>query len=300
MWLCDRVGLESRQLMNQYPLKTAFFLLSLAAIAFGAGPATQPATRPGKIVFSLELLATPDGQDKPDEKKLKDYQNTVDRLLETKNSPVAYRTREDWTLDRELCKKLDTPALAMECFKTSTIGFQMGKYSSPVGGFLELSVFHNSFSELLTREDMWVGVSRVLDNVSQKLADPNTDFNSIVSISMTATPIIELSRMAPMRQQLKSHEAEYLGTLIKTIKAYQTRVNATQTKSAGFFGEPTWFVSLALDYVKVVNPQKYPDIEQKIRSFKFQKEQQIEDLKKYLDLALPALESSLIDAPNTK
>ena len=222
-------------------------------------------------------------------------------VVEWTNLRKAGRTRwgsEKWMKDPQYYAGLDTPALAQECFSgfsEGVFGIEMGIYNEPAAGLESLRVFHNGFAELLSRADMWKGILRVYDRLSSQI-DPKADLLQIIRTSNALDELRNLYNLSPLKQQVKGRERLFLAAHVAVLKKYRDYLDhydpkALGTKgSPGVFREPCSVAQVALLMAKQVDPQRYAKIEPAVTSVRWTKEQNVEDLKRFIALVLDSLD----------
>ncbi|MCX5676648.1 MAG: hypothetical protein NTX87_16760 [Planctomycetota bacterium] len=220
-------------------------------------------------------------------------------VAEWTNLRKAGRTRwgsEKWMKDPQYYARLDTPALAQECFSGFSGGVfanEMGIFNEPALGLESLRVFHNGFAELLSRDDMWKGILRVYDRLSSQI-DPKADLPQIVRTSGELDELLKLYKLSPLKEQVKGREKLFLAAHVGVLKKYRDYLDNYDPKamggSPGFFREPCSVAQVALLMAKQVDPQRYAKIEPAVTSVRWTREQNVEDLKRFIALVLDSLD----------
>jgi hypothetical protein len=235
--------------------------------------------------------------------KFKDYQPTIDahdlELLEAQfeeylNDGVIKIHREDWELDTEYCKGLDTITLAKKCFSSVTFSIQMGLFAGREEiAFMRLRVSHAGFAELFERDDLWKGILAVYDMLDTKI-DPNSELNDIIHASTTHDALSNMYFFPPFKNQLKGREQLFFDANLKTLKMYRYFLkNIDQYKGKAkipFYRSPFTVARVALMLQESLNQQKYDEIISEISEVRFTQKQKMADIEYYIDLVIPAIE----------
>ena len=196
-------------------------------------------------------------------------------------------------------KSLNTIKLAEECFSDHYFASRMGIYNDPVYAFENMKFFHNGFTELCSREDMWEGILHAYDYLLPKI-DPNNTRKEIISTSSTFVCLCRLYVVPAFQKQVKEHEAEkvFLAANLRVLKQYQWYLENYDTnkyRTPGFFGEPCSIAQVALMLTKEVSPQRYAQIAPDIKKIRWPQEQKAEDLKSFIDLIVGQLDGIVAD-----
>lgn len=263
-------------------------VLHMAASADKLDPAfpVKPALELEEWVHDFEDTVT-------DEKQLARLKESEAQWLELKRNGRQLWNSQQWMKDPSYYRALDTPKLAEECFGRSVIAHELGKYNDPALGLQCVRIMHNGFAELFSRSDLWQGVLYALGRGSATIADPKSDMVQLVQASGTIEAICTLSRLSPLREQIKDHEAAFLKAQILVLRRFRANLESPRADgSIGFFREPCSVVNMATVFLKQVAPMKYAAIAQRIGLVRFPREQNAEDLKAYLDMVIPALDSA--------
>ena len=164
--------------------------------------------------------------------------------------------------------------------------------------FQQLRIMHNGFSELFNREDMWKGILSAYDHMSAKI-DPENDLRTIVSTSTNLHAMGALYELPAFKKQVEGREAIFLAANLRTVKRYRWYLDNYDPEKLGsstpFFAEPCEVARVALVLAERVDPKRYAEIEPAIQSVKWQEEQDIEDVKTYLDLVIKSLDGLVPD-----
>ncbi|UCE48230.1 MAG: hypothetical protein JSW47_21850, partial [Phycisphaerales bacterium] len=182
----------------------------------------------------------------------------------------------------------------------ATFGFEMTIYDNPMVGYCSLEVRHNGFAELFRREDMWKGILHAYDFLSQKL-NPKSDLRTIVRVSGNLDALGRMYRVPSFKEQVKGREAIFLEANLQVLKRYRQYLEdydpaALGTKgSPGFFREPCSVAQVALMLARQVAPHRYAGIEPSVTSVRWTKEQNVEDLRSFVNLVIEGLDGIVSD-----
>ena len=226
------------------------------------------------------------------------------KLLELKTNGYTRWGSENWMKDPNYYKGLSTFELIEDCFSRGIFANEMTIYNDPVAGYESLRIFHNGFSELFSREDLWKGILHLYDYLSSKL-DTQADLQQIVTTSENLDAMKKLYGLSPFREQVKGKEGLFLAANMRVLKRFKWFLENYDPKklgtegSPGFFGEPCSVAQVALMLAKQVDSKRYAQIEPAITSIRWPKEQNVKDLKEYLDLVITSLDG-FVTEQNTK
>jgi hypothetical protein len=213
-------------------------------------------------------------------------------LLEMKKNGKTMWGSERWMKTPEYYASLPTPELATECFARPTFGFEMTIFDENRFGFQRLRIMHDGFAELFDREDMWKGILAAYDHMSSKI-DPGNDLRTIVSTSNNFNAMGALYQWPAFKKQVEGREAIFLAANLRSVKRYRWYLDTYDPEKLGtdtpFFREPCSVARVALVLAERVDPKRYARIAPAIQSVRWPKEQDIEDVKKYLDLVIKSL-----------
>lgn len=222
----------------------------------------------------------------------------IERRMEWLNLKKNGYTRwgsQNWMKDPNYYKSLNTFELVEECFSRSIFANEMSIYISDRDGLESLRIFHNGFAELFNREDLWKGILHLYDYLSSKL-DTQADLIQIVTTCGHLDELRKLYGLSPLREQVKGKERLFLAANLRVLKRFKWYLENYDPKklgtegSPGFFREPCSVAQVALMLAKQVDSQKYAKIEPAITSIRMTKEQNVKELKDFLDLVLISLE----------
>lgn len=189
---------------------------------------------------------------------------------------------------------LDTETLARECFSGSYFANIMGVYATHEDvAFIRLRVFHDGFAELFSRSDMWKGILSVYKMLVKNL-DPKMAKIDIINTTTTLDSLTHLYFFPPFKEQLYGREEIFLEANLEALKRFKSFIeNYHPTGSMmkiPFYREPFSVARVALMLQQRTNPQNYYAIIPDLAGVRFSSEQKTTDIKKYLDLVIPALE----------
>lgn len=215
------------------------------------------------------------------------------QCLELKRNGRQLWNSQQWMKEPSYYRALDTSKLAEECFGRSVIAFELTKYTDPAFGLQCVRIMHNGFAELFSRTDLWQGVLHALDRASATIAAPASDMTQLVQAVGSIEAICTLCRLSPLREQVKGHEAAFLQAQIRVLKRFRAKLDLPRADgSIGFFREPCSVVNMAMVFLKQIAPTEYAAIAPRIGLVRFPREQNADDLKAYLDMVIPALDSA--------
>jgi hypothetical protein len=150
--------------------------------------------------------------------KESDWAAEILKMQEAKKSGKTMWGSEKWMKEPNYYKKLETPALAEECFSKPIFALETAIFDNPRFGYERVKVFHNGFAELFSREDMWNGILHVYDYLLSKI-DPNSNLSTIVEVSSNLESIATLYTISPFKEQVKGRETIFLAVTLppKTV-----------------------------------------------------------------------------------
>jgi hypothetical protein len=217
------------------------------------------------------------------------------KLLELKNSGHTLWGSQNWMKDPNYYKSLNTFELVEDCFSRPIFAYEMTIHNDHRAGYESLRIFHNGFAELFSREDLWKGILHLYDYLSLKL-NTQADLGQIVTTSGHLDAMAKLYGLSPFREQVKGKEGLFLAANMRVLKRFKWFLENYDPKklgtegSPGFFGEPSSVAQVALMLAKQVDSKRYAQIEPAITSIRRPKEQNVKDLKDYLDLVITSLD----------
>jgi hypothetical protein len=216
--------------------------------------------------------------------------------LELRKNGKTMWGSEKWMKEPDYYRRLSTRQLIHECFERPIIGFELMKYDDANLGLLSAKTFHNGFAELLGRKDLADGIIFAFEQSAAMIADPTNDLPTAVRASVNIECLCTLCRLSPVRDQIKGREASMLSTCVQVLKSYKAILNARMSgkeseSSLGFFCEPCNVATMALVFLKQIDPAKYEAIAPTIRRVRFPKAQREQDLRAYCEMILTYLES---------
>lgn len=219
-------------------------------------------------------------------------------LLEMKKNGKTMWGSEKWMKAPEYYASLPTHKLAVECFAKPIFGFEMGIFDDNRYGFQRLRIMHNGFAELFGRDDMWKGILWVYDDMSSRI-DPKNDLKTIVSTSNNFDAMGALYQLPALKKQVEGRKAIFLAANLRTVKRYRWYLDnydpATLGTDKPFFCEPCSVAKVALMLAEKVDPKRFAEVAPTIQSVRWPEEQDIEDVKKYLDLVIKSLDGIVSD-----
>ena len=208
-----------------------------------------------------------------------------------KNGGYTRWGSQSWMKDPEYYAKLETEALAEECFARSVFKSEMSLYEEPAVGMESLKIFHNGFAELFRRDDMWKGILHAYAKLGEQIS-PDASLAQIVTASGHLEELRKLYVLSPLREQIQGREKLFLAANIQVLVRYQhylRNYNAARlgtNGSPGVFREPCSVAQVAMMLAKRVDPQRYAGIERVLTSVRWGEEQKVEDLRSFVDLVL--------------
>ena len=221
-----------------------------------------------------------------------------DALLELKRSGKTFWGSDAWMKSPEYYASLPTIKLAEECFARSVFGNEMSIYNDPRFGLQRLRIMHNGFAELFKREDMWKGILAAYDHMSSRIT-PESDLMTIITASANFDAMDVLYQFPPLKKQVAGREAIFLAANLRTVKRYRWYLDNYDPEKLGtdkpFFCEPCSVAIVALMLAEKVDARRFAEVAPAIRSVRWPKEQDIEDVKNYLDLVIKSLEGLIAD-----
>ena len=217
------------------------------------------------------------------------------KLLQFKAEGGTMWGSENWMKSREYYAALDTPELAEECFERSTFFNEMMIFDDPRFSYMRLSVMHEGFAELFAREDLWKGLVRAFEYCASRL-NPESDLEAIIIASMTLDSLSSKALRVPeLQEAIKGHEEAFYEASYAALRSYRDYSVEFDPERVGtrmpFFGEGHSVALSTLDFLERVDPQQYKTVAPKIRAFRFGEEQNMEEMKEFLELAVEAFDS---------
>ena len=205
---------------------------------------------------------------------------------------------EEWMKDIDYYNSLSTSELAEECFSKPIFAYELGIFDDPRIGFERLRTFHNGFQVLFQRNDMWEGIIHTYEYLSSQL-NKESDLKTNIRISGNLYALEKLYSFPEFKEQIKGREKIFLAANIKVLKQFSWYIeNYDPIKlgndTPGFFGEPCSVARVALILTKQVDPQRYNSIESKIKDVRWSKEQNIQDVKDFIELVLVSIEGVVL------
>lgn len=249
-------------------------------------------------IVGIDQMIEKFGDNRPmTEEKKAELSLAESRFVENLNNGVIRIHREDWELDTNYCKSLDTISLAKRCFSGPSFTVEMSAFSTREEiAFMRLRISHGGFAELFERDDMWEGILAVYEMLDLKI-DPNSEFKDIFHASITHDYFTNMYFFPPFKNQLKGREQLFLDANLKAMKRYRHFLkNFNQYKGEAripFYRSPFSVARVALMLHESLNQQNYIEIIPKLRDVRFSREQKMVDIEHYLDLVIPAIELGL-------
>jgi hypothetical protein len=210
-------------------------------------------------------------------------------LLEMKKNGETMWNAEKWMKPPEYYASLSTSTLAQQCFEKPIFGFEMGIFDDNRFGFQRLRILHNGFAELFHREDMWKGILAAYDHMSSRIV-PGSDLTTIVSISVNFDEMGALYQLPAFKKQVEGREAIFLAANLRAVKQYRRCLDNYVPEKIGFYCEPCSVAEVALMLAEKIDPKRFAEVAPAIQNVRWTKAQDIEDLKKYLDLVIKSLD----------
>ena len=246
----------------------------------------DPTYELGDIVESVQNELIQKGE------RLVMYSETEQRWREYRRNGGTSWGSENWMKAPEYYRKLDTPALALECYdEESVFPFEVSIYNDPQFGFIHMKVMHDGFAELFQRPDMWKGLLAVYREKASKL-NPDADLDTIVSASMTLDSLRVLYTMPEFKPQFKGREKEFLQAHVEVLKKYRDYIDKFDPEKVGsptpFFGEAGSVGRVALLLLEQVDPSAYARVEPIVRRLKWPEKQDMKDIRNFLEIVIPA------------
>jgi hypothetical protein len=227
------------------------------------------------------------------EEKKEELKRIELKYLDMKSRGETLWKAEDWMKPENYYKGLDTEALARECFSRSTFAVEMIAFAGHEEvAFVRLKVMHNGFAELFSRSDMWKGILAVYEMLISNL-DPMNDTKDVVRAALSLHSLENLYFFYPFKTQIKGHEELFLEANVGALKRFSWFIANRSNGKIPFYVEPFTVASVALMLQQQINPQNYNEIIPELSAVRFTNEQNKEDIKKYLDLAIPSLERGM-------
>jgi hypothetical protein len=229
-----------------------------------------------------------------------DLAAAIMRWQNEKSAGKTWWGSERWMKDPNYYANLETPKLAEECFSKPIFAFETTCFENPRFGYERMKVFHNGFAELFKREDMWKGILHTYDYLSSKLA-LESDLKTIVETAGSLHALKTIYNFPTFKEQVKGREELLLAANIRVLKKLAWYLENYDPKqlgtdgSPGFFGEACSVAQIALMLTKEVDPQRYAAIKPTITGVRWSKKQNVQDLKKFLNLVITSLNGVVPD-----
>ncbi len=219
------------------------------------------------------------------------------KFVENLKNGTIILGRENWMMDASYCQSIDTVALAKKCFSDAIFSIEMGIFATHEEiAFMRLRVSHKGFAELFERPDMWKGIFAVYEMLYSKI-DPKSELRGIVQASTGLDSLENLYFFPPFNAQVKGREQIFLNANLEALKRYKQFVkNFDQYKGAAripFYSSPASVAKVALMLHERLNPQKYNEILPELSALRFSREQKMEDIERYLNFVIPAIENGM-------
>ena len=140
-------------------------------------------------------------------------------------------------------EKLNTADLAKECFSTSLWARESLIYNDAAYGITRAGVFHDGFSTLYERADLWDGIGATLVSLAQKLEDAKTE-NETMDVLFTFKELKHAYTYPAFRDRLRGREPMLLRSNLAALKAL-----LSYTKQAEQWPRRPFWGAVALDGV---------------------------------------------------
>ena len=226
-----------------------------------------------------------------------------EELKKIKLKYIDMKNRGEISLPEECVKPpsyfqgMDTESLAKECFSSGLFAAEMLAFAGKEEvAFIRLEIMHNGFAELFNRPDMWKGVLAVYEMLISNL-DPQGEKNDVFSSALFLHALKQLYFFNPFKKQINGNEKIFLEVNLKALKRFRWFIENSHLSrfepKIPFYVEPFTVVSVALMLQHKVNPKNYDDIISQLSSVRFTTEQNKDDIKYYLDMAIPAIEKGM-------
>lgn len=216
------------------------------------------------------------------------------KLLQFKAEGKTMWGSENWMKSRAYYAALDTPKLVEECFDDSTFYFEMMKFDDPRLGHLELSIMHEGFAELFSREDLSEGLIHAYTYCASKFV-PESDLDTIATASMTLDRLSSrLLQVPEIQEAVQGHELEFYEVSLSALKSYRDYLEIFDPVRLGtempFFGEASSVASATLSLLGQIDPGHFNEIAPELRAYRWSQDQDMGELKEFLDFAVNAFE----------
>lgn len=158
-----------------------------------------------------------------------------------------------------------------------------------------MKVFHNGFQVLFQRNDMWKGILHTYDYLPSKL-NLESDSSTIVEVSGNLHTLKTLYNSPEFKEQIRGREKLFLSANLRVLKKFAWYLENYDSEqlgtngTPGFFCEPCSIAQVALMLTKQIDPERYSSIVPEIKNVRWSEEQNIEDLKGFIELVLGSLE----------
>lgn len=216
------------------------------------------------------------------------------KLEKSKKKGDTLWNSENWMKDIDYYKSLKTSDLVEECFERPIFHFELGLFEDPQLGVERLRMFHNGFQVLFQRDDMWEGIIHTYEYLSSKLNN-ESDPKTIIKVSRNLAALGKLYGISEFKEQIRGREEVFLAANMKVLKQFSSYIDnfdpiKVGRKKPSFFAEPCIVAQVAMMLAKQINPQRYNSIESKITEIRLPEEQNIQDVKQFINLVIESLE----------
>ncbi len=235
-------------------------------------------------------------EDKLPQTKKRDNTLTQHRikLLDSKFNGESLWGADEWMKELSHYNKLDTISLALEFFSRGIFSSEMMAFDNYEYAFQRLEVMHNGFQELFQRSDMWQGIIEVYNYYTSKLS-ADAHFKDVVFASSGLGSLQYLYYYDNFKDQVKGREAIFFKANLNALKQFQYYLENYSSEKIGtelpFYSAPSSVSNVALMLHKQVDNKKFLSIKADISAIRWEKEQNIEDVRRFLDTVIKALEN---------
>lgn len=235
------------------------------------------------------------GQEIPQRAAYDDFaaQITAEAAAET-----GFVRSPDWTKPAEHYRALSTRDLAEECFRSFSFAGRLMVYTDPNLGEVELKTLHNGFAELYRRPDAWTGFLHAWVVIADKIST-ESDAQTIVGASVTLDALSKMPALDSSKHMVKAHEREFFDVGLMALKRYRDFLITFQDEELAdeigldlpFFGEPCSVARFCAALAGRQDPETNAHLRKTIGRPTLSPEQDINELRAYLILAVAELEA---------
>ncbi len=243
-----------------------------------------------------ELIAAFESEVVADAQRVSQLAAARRKMQEERDRGVRLWGAERWMREPAYYHSLTTRVLACECFARPLFGYELSIFDEPLLGYYRLEIFHNGFTELFRRPDLWEGILSAYEYLGEQIS-LDTDLRTIIEVSSCFDAMPRFYCMEPFRSQVKGRERLFLSANLKVLEKYRWYLDHLGERGlsagagTGFFGEPCGIARVALMLASTMNPQGYEQIKPLVTSVRWSEEQKVSELRDYLDLVITAVDS---------